>query len=116
MKTEKDYEGMLAFGKKALKKSKTPAQRERIRKTNKSIEYKLKTEKEIAKIVKEFENKLNKYKKYTWEELNKFKEMGIEGEVCFCKIQIANTMTLECVNCGKVQPQFAKRYIRRKLK
>ena len=63
------------------------------------------------KIFKGFENKLNKYKKYTWEELAKFEKLGIEGEICFCNMKIANTMTIECVICGKVQSTYAKRFV-----
>ncbi len=66
------------------------------------------------KLFKEFENKLNKYKTYTWEDLAKFKKLGIEGEICFCNMKIANTMTIECVICGKVQSQYAKRFVERK--
>ena len=69
------------------------------------------TEKEM---LKRFKDKLNKYKTYTWEELSKFEELGIEGEICFCKMKIANTMTLECVICGKIQSQYAKRFVENK--
>ncbi len=68
---------------------------------------------DMEKIRKRFEDLRNKYKTYTWEELSKFEELGIEGEVCICKIKIANTMTIECVNCGKVQSMYAKRFVRR---
>ena len=75
----------------------------------------VKEQEEIFKeMMKEFDEKLDKYKKYTHEELSKFEKEGISGEVCFCNVNVANTMTIECVNCGKVQSQYAKRFVREK--
>ena len=62
-------------------------------------------------MLKKFKDKLDRYKKYTWEELSKFEELGIEGEICFCNVKIANTMTIECVTCGKIQSRFAKQFV-----
>ena len=60
-----------------------------------------------------FEKRMNKYPTYTHEELNAFEKKGIMGEVCMCPMKIANTMTIECVICGKVQMRFAKAFLRR---
>ena len=54
-----------------------------------------------------------KYKTYTHKELNEFEKQGIAGQVCTCKREMVNTMTVECVICGKIQQRFAKRYVRR---
>lgn len=67
----------------------------------------------LEKIDKDFQDKLNKYQTYTHEELDAFEKKGIMGEVCVCPMKIANTMTIECIMCGKVQSRFAKAFLRR---
>ncbi len=71
-------------------------------------------EREFQGMLKEFDKKLNKYKTYTWDELAIFEKEGVQGEVCFCRLKVANTMTIECVICGKIQSQYAKAFARRK--
>lgn len=72
----------------------------------------MKLPKEVQEYCKKFEN----MKKYTHEELAEFKKKGIAGQVCICKIHIANSMTYLCPICNKVFPEYAKKYINRKLK
>ena len=64
----------------------------------------------------EWKKKMAQYKKYTHEELKHFEKVGVSGQVCTCQVEIMNTMTLECVLCGKIQIRFAKAYWRRRLK
>jgi len=71
-------------------------------------------QKAIDESYKEFEKKMMSMKTYTHEELAKFKEKGVEGKVCICKLHIMNSMTLECPVCGKVLPEYAKAYARRR--
>ena len=71
---------------------------------------------DMEKIRKRFKDLRSKYKTYTWGELKKFEDLGIEGEVCFCRMKMANTMTVECVFCGMVQPMYAKRFVRSRKK
>ncbi len=70
-------------------------------------------------IIKDMKDKIakigNRYKTYTWEALSKFQELGIEGDVCMCNMKVANTMTVECIICGKIQQEYSKRYLRRKI-
>ncbi len=72
-------------------------------------------EQEFQKALKEFDKKKEQYKTYTWEELNTFEKEGVKGEVCFCRLKLANSMTIECVICGKIQSQYAKAFARRKV-
>lgn len=67
----------------------------------------------IEKICKDFEDRLAKYKQYTHEELAELEKKGIAGNVCTCKIVLCNSMTIECVRCGKIQPRFVKNYLKR---
>ena len=67
----------------------------------------------IKKIQKEVQRKFNKYHKYTHEELDEFEKKGIVGDVCRCQAIICNTMTIQCVMCGKILPRFAKNYLKR---
>ena len=67
----------------------------------------------IEKICKEREEQYNKYQKYTHEELDEFEKKGIGGDVCRCQAIICNTMTIQCVMCGKILPRFAKNYLKR---
>ena len=57
--------------------------------------------------------RFDKYKRYTYQELQAFQETGVEGKVCNCTAQIMNSMTLECPQCGKILPQYAKNYAKR---
>ena len=70
-------------------------------------------EKLIKMIHEEFEKRLAKYKTYTHEELDEFERQGIAGDICRCKITLCNSMTIECIRCGKIQPRFAKNYLKR---
>ena len=67
----------------------------------------------VEKYLKEFKDRFNKYQKYTHEELDEFEKKGIGGDICRCQAIICNTMTIECVMCGKVLPRFAKNYLKR---
>ena len=67
----------------------------------------------IEKIYKEVEEKINKYQKYTHEELDEFEKKGIGGDICRCQATLCNSMTIECVMCGKILPRFAKNYLKR---
>lgn len=59
---------------------------------------------------------MTKFKQYTWEELRDFERLGIQGQICICTIRIANTMTLQCIRCGKILPQYARNYLKRHSK
>lgn len=80
--------------------------------------------KEIAKILGTKEVRISEkevilihnkhtFETYTWEELRKFEEEGVGGEVCSCEVILMNSMTLECLICGKVQRQYAKNWCKR---
>ena len=67
----------------------------------------------LKQIIEDHEIKMDRYTKYTHEELDEFEKKGIGGDICRCQAVICNTMTVECVICGKIQPRFAKNYLRR---
>lgn len=67
----------------------------------------------IEKIMKKHNENKDKYKTYTHEELKEFEKKGIGGDICRCRAIIDNTMTIECVMCGKILPRFAKNYLKR---
>ena len=68
-----------------------------------------------SKEFKDFKKRMKEFKHYTWEELAVFKKEGVEGEVCTCKVILYNSMTVECVMCGKVDREYAKKYAKRRL-
>lgn len=57
--------------------------------------------------------KLSRFKHYTHKELSELERQGIGGDVCRCQAVIENTMTVECVMCGKILPRFARNYLKR---
>ncbi len=76
-------------------------------------EHQKKEEKNHKKYLKDFEEKLNKHPTYTHKELAEFRKRGISGQVCMCNFRVVNTMTLVCIRCGNVLPEYAKKYVKR---
>lgn len=70
-------------------------------------------EKELQEMYERKKLEWDKYQKYTHEELAVFRKEGVEGQVCVCQYGIANSMTLECLSCGKIQMEYAKKYAKR---
>ncbi len=72
---------------------------------------------EIDRVQKEWKDKFDSMTTYTWEELNRFKEEGVEGRICICSgMKLMNSMMIECIHCGNVLPEYAKHYIERRKK
>lgn len=61
---------------------------------------------------------MSSIKTYTHEELKKFKEFGVEGSVCICGrgSRIGNSMQIECYNCGKILPEYARRFMKQQIR